>query len=279
MAIESTYEKALEFAISHYENFPVISFLIRKELRKDVAIIYWFARTADDFADEGNVQEKVRLENLDNFEKRLTNLLNGNFEDAYDYALAQTIKSRRLSPVYFYNLLKAFKQDVVKKRYESFSEVQNYCKNSANPIGRLILELFDIRNIEALQFSDNICTALQLTNFYQDVAIDYEKGRIYFPKDEMKNFDVTENMFQMNENSRNLKQLVKFNVDRTRQLFEQGRGLFSFLKGKLKIEIKWTVFGGEAILDKIEKNDFDVLSYRPKLNKTDFIILFFKSIV
>jgi squalene synthase HpnC len=279
MTNESTYEKALEFAKSHYENFPVISFFIPKELRKDVAIIYWFARTADDFADEGNVTEKDRLKNLDNFENRLTNLLNGNFEDEFDYALAQTIKSRRLSAEYFYNLLKAFKQDVVKRRYENFSEVQNYCKNSANPVGRLILELFNIRNNEAFQFSDNICTALQLTNFYQDVAIDYHKGRIYFPEDEMKNFDVTENMFRINENSRNLQQLVKFNLDRTRKLFKQGRGLFGFLSGRLRIEIKWTVFGGEAILDKIEKNDFDVLNNRPELNKTDFIGLLLKSII
>ena len=279
MANESTYYKALDFAKSHYENFPVISFLVPKEIRKDVAIIYWFARTADDFADEGNIPEKERLKNLDNFEKRLSNLLKENFEDEFDYALAQTIKSRRLSAEYFYNLLKAFKQDVVKKRYESFSEVQNYCKNSANPVGRLILELFNIRNNEAFQYSDNICTALQLTNFYQDAAIDYKKGRIYLPEDEMKNFDVTENMFRMNENSRNLKQLVKFNIDRTRKLFDKGKGLFSFLSGMLRIEIKWTVLGGEAILNKIEKNDFDVLNNRPELNKTDFIGLLLKSLV
>jgi squalene synthase HpnC len=279
MTSKSTYEKALEFAKSHYENFPVISFLIPKELRKDVAIIYWFARTADDFADEGNIPDKVRIENLENYENRLTNLLNGNFENEFDYALSQTIKSRRLSPEYFYNLLKAFKQDVVKKRYTNFSEVLDYCKNSANPVGRIILELFNIRNNEAFQFSDDICTALQLTNFYQDVAIDYKKSRIYLPEDEMKNFDVTENMFRMNENSRNLKQLVKFNVDRTRNLFDKGKGLFSFLSGMLRIEIKWTVFGGEAILNKIEKNDFDVLNNRPELNKTDIIGLFLKSIV
>jgi squalene synthase HpnC len=278
MTIESTYDKALKFAKTHYENFPVISFLIPRELRKDVAIIYWFARTADDFADEGNGPDKKRLENLDNFEKRLARILDEKFDNEFDYALAETIKSKRLSPEHFYYLLKAFKQDIVKKRYANFSEVQDYCKNSANPVGRLILELFDIRNNEAFQFSDNICTALQLTNFYQDVAIDYKKGRIYFPEDEMKKFNVTENMFRMNENTPNFKELVRFNVARTRELFEEGKGLFRFLYGRLKVEIKWTVLGGEAILTKIEKNNFDVLNKRPKLNKTDFFILLLRSI-
>jgi squalene synthase HpnC len=278
MTVESTYDKVLKFAKSHYENFPVISFLIPKDLRKDVAIIYWFARTADDFADEGNFPEKVRIGNLDNFERRLANLLNGNFEDEFDHALAQTIKSRRLSPEHFYNLLKAFKQDVVKRRYGDFSEVLEYCQNSANPVGRLILELFDIRNKEAFDASDNICTALQLTNFYQDVKIDYKKGRIYFPVDEMAKFGVTESMFGMNENKLNLQELVKYNVERTRKLFYSGRKLFEHLSGKLKVEITWTVFGGEAILDKIEKNNYNVLNKRPALNKLEFILLFLRSI-
>jgi phytoene/squalene synthetase len=166
----------------------------------------------------------------------------------------------------------------VKKRYASFSEVKEYCRNSANPVGRLILELFDIRNEEASQYSDNICTALQLTNFYQDVKIDYKKGRIYFPIDEMGKFGVTENMFRMSENTFNLQQLVEFNVSRTRELFHSGRQLFKHLSGRLRVEITWTVFGGEAILDKIEKNNYYVMDKRPKLNKLDFIRLFLNSI-
>ena len=278
MNTKSAYKKAIDFAKKHYENFPVVSFLIPGELKKDVAIIYWFARTADDLADEGNFSERERLENLDKFEKRLGNSLNGKFEDEFDIALSETINKRKLSSENFYNLLKAFKQDVVKKRYASFFEVQEYCKNSANPVGRLILELFDIRNKEAFDASDKICTALQLANFYQDVKIDYKKGRIYFPMDEMGKFGVTENMFRMNENSRNLQQLVKFNVERTRELFCSGRQLFEYLRGRLRVEITWTVFGGETILDKIEKNNYNVLDERPKLNKLDFIRLFLKSI-
>ena len=278
MDTENSYKKALEFAKTHYENFPVVSFLIPHELRKDIAIIYWFARTADDFADEGNYSEKERLENLDKFEKRLGNSLNGKFEDGFDLALLETINKKKLTSENFYNLLKAFKQDVLKKRYASFSEVQEYCRNSANPVGRLILELFDVRNEKPFNASDNICTALQLTNFYQDVKIDYEKGRIYFPVDELDEFGVTENMFRMSENTRNLQQLVKFNIGRTMELFQNGKQLFEHLSGRLRLEITWTVFGGEAILDKIEKNNYNVLDERPKLNKMDFIRLFLKSI-
>jgi squalene synthase HpnC len=277
MNSENAYKKALIFAKDHYENFPVVSFLIRKELRKDVAIIYWFARTADDLADEGNHSEKERLENLEIFENRLTRLLNDNFESEFDLALAESIKTRNLNPAHFYNLLKAFKQDVVKKRYAAFSEVKDYCKNSANPVGRLILELHDIRNEEAFSYSDDICTALQLTNFYQDTAIDFEKGRIYYPLEEMEKFKVVEKMFRLNENNSNLRELVKFSTSRTKELFNRGKNLLHYLDGCLKMEIKWTILGGEKILGKIEENNFDVIQQRPIITKIDFIWLIIKS--
>ena len=197
--ITFAYKSALDFAKKHYENFPVGSLLIPKDLRKHVAIIYWFARTADDYADEGNMSEDERIEKLNDFENSLNDLLNGKFKSPFEQALHQTIKQKNLTPQLFYDLLKAFKQDVVKKRYNNFDEVLEYCRYSANPVGRLILELFGIRSGEALKYSDKICTALQLTNFYQDIEIDYQKGRIYFPENEMKQFDVTENMFAKKE--------------------------------------------------------------------------------
>ena len=277
MNSENAYKKALIFAREHYENFPVVSFLIRKEIRKDVAIIYWFARTADDLADEGNYSENERLENLEKFENRLNNLLNDKFESEFDMALAKSIKTRNLNPAHFYNLLKAFKQDVVKKRYAAFSEVEDYCRNSANPVGRLILELHDIRNEEAFRYSDDICTALQLTNFYQDTAIDFEKGRIYYPLDEMEKFNVVEKMFLLKENNSNLRKLVKFSTNRTKKLFENGKNLLRYLDGRLKMEIKWTILGGEKILRKIEENNFDVIQQRPVLTKSDFTWLIIKS--
>jgi phytoene/squalene synthetase len=137
--------------------------------------------------------------------------------------------------------------------------------------------LFGIRSGEALKYSDKICTALQLTNFYQDIEIDYQKGRIYFPENEMKQFDVTENMFAKKENNVNLSQLLKYNIDRTRTMFDEGIKLLPFLNGRLKLEIKWTILGGEAVLNKIKKNDYNIFNSRPKLTKSDFGALFIKS--
>jgi squalene synthase HpnC len=273
------YSGALKFAKNHYENFPVVSFLIPSGLRKHVAVIYQFARTADDFADEGNYSVEERLSNLNKFEDRLTELLNGNYIDSFEYALYSTINNMKLSSNEFYKLLKAFKQDVTKNRYSSFDDLLGYCKNSANPVGRLILELFNIRDKKAIEYSDNICTALQLTNFWQDSEIDYKKGRIYYPTDEMKKFSITEKMFELKENNLNLKELVGYNVERTHKLFFEGKKLIPYLKGRLKYEIKWTIEGGESILRKIEKNKFNVFQTRPELTKIDFIILLLKAFI
>ncbi len=277
--LNTGYSEAIKFAGNHYENFPVVSFLVPPELRKHVAIIYWFARSADDYADEGKYSVAERLSNLDNFEKRLTEILKGNYRNSLEYALNSTISSKNLTHDEFYKLLTAFKQDVTKSRYTTFDELLNYCKNSANPVGRLILELNNIKDDKAFCFSDNICTALQLTNFWQDTKIDFLKGRIYYPADEMEKYSVMEKMFELNENNLNLKGLVRYNVERTLEFFEEGRKLIPFLKGRLKYEIKWTIEGGESILKKISKNNFDVLQIRPKLSKVDFIILLFKAFI
>jgi len=275
----SAYSKSLKFAKSHYENFPVVSFLIPKNLRKHVAIIYWFARTADDYADEGNFSKGERLEKLNNFEYRMKQLIIGKTESDYEIALANTIIEKNLTAENFYNLIKAFRQDVIKNRYENFDEVIDYCKHSANPVGRLILELFNIRSEEAINHSDKICTALQLTNFLQDVSIDYKKGRVYLPKDEMEMFQITEKLFEGKENNHKLKQLVKHNVDRAQNLLDEGKKLFSILSGRLKVEIIWTVAGGEEILDQIRKNGYNVLNNRPELSKMRMISLFLKSLI
>ena len=276
--IESAYSATVEYAKNHYENFPVISILIPRHLRKHVSIIYWFARTADDLADEGEVSEEIRLKNLNDFEIRLTQLLDGNPNNNLELALKNTIEKKQLNTVHFYNLLKAFKQDVTKKKYESYDELLNYCENSANPVGRLILELFNIRDENAFLLSDKICTALQLTNFYQDVSVDWEKGRIYIPQDELEKYEVRKKVFEINENSLNFKSVLKANIERTEKLFVEGRQLLKYLRGRLKFEIAWTILGGEKILDKIKKIDYDVLNQRPELTKSELIILFFKSL-
>jgi len=276
--IYDAYKSALKFAKTHYENFPVVSRLIPKKIRKHIAIIYWFARTADDLADEGNEWEEVRLKNLDDFELSLKNLLNRNAKNEYEFALANTINENKLSQQHFFDLIKAFKQDVVKKRYENFNEVSDYCQHSANPVGRLILELFDIRDEKAFEYSDKICTALQLTNFLQDTVIDYNNGRIYLPVDEMQKFGVTEKLFEQKDICDNLKLLIKYNTDRIQKLFDEGKKLLPFLRRRLKYEIIWTVKGGEEILEQIRKNDYNVFTYRPELSKIRMAGLLIKSL-
>ena len=273
------YNEARQLAKSHYENFPVVSLLVPEKFRNDIAVIYWFARTADDYADEGNFVSSIRLEKLQTFEDRFKSLLKESPATELEAALRNTIITRKLNPEYFFNLLNAFKQDVTKTRYADFTEVLDYCFNSANPVGRILLELFDVRNERAFYFSDKICTALQLTNFIQDTSIDFSKGRIYYPLNEMEKFGVNEKMFELKEISLNLKKLIEFSVNRTQHLFDEGKGLLKFLSGRFKYEIAWTIRGGEEILNKIRGADFDIFTRRPVLTKTDYLKLFIKSFI
>ena len=274
--IASGYRAAFKLAKMHYENFPVVSFLLPSHIRNDTAAIYWFARTADDYADEGNLNQSERLRKLDELETRLTALLNQQTEVPKEMALRNTIISKNLDVKYFYDLLKAFKQDVTKKRYATFSEVLDYCSCSANPVGRIMLDLLNIRNENAFFLSDKICTALQLTNFIQDTEIDYKKGRIYYPLDELNKFGVNESAFEMRENNLNFKKLLEFSVSRIQSYFDDGKGLLEFLSGRFKSEINWTIRGGEKILSKIRGADFDVFIKRPVLAKTDHLIILLK---
>ncbi len=279
MQNETAYQEALKLSASHYENFPVSSFLIKKELRKDVAIIYWFARTADDIADEGDISSSERIQNLDQFEFRFNELLKGNFCNSFEQALHSTIIHRNLTTHLFFDLLSAFRQDITKTRYQSFDELLDYCKRSADPVGRLILELHNIRNQEAFLYADSICTGLQLTNFYQDIGIDYKKGRIYIPLNEILEFRADEIDFGGSNSSINLKRLIEFNVKRNKKMYIEGRKLLPFLTARLKYEIKWTILGGEQILQEIENNEYEVLCKRPKLSKLKFIKLLLKSLL
>jgi squalene synthase HpnC len=272
--METTYQNAINFAQNHYENFPVVSYFIKKDLRKHIAIIYQFARQADDIADEGNLTNDERIKLLNEYEQALTNSLNNKFENLFWRAIKNTIKEFSLSTNNFYNLLSAFKQDVVKTRYKDFADLLDYCKRSANPVGRIILELHNIHEENVLKYSDDICTALQLTNFYQDVSIDIKKDRIYIPQSEIIKFKVKETAFEDKEINTNFTKLMKFQIDRTKRIFNNGRNLLKFLPLALKIEILLTIKGGGTILTKIEKNNFDVLNNRPTLNKKDYLKVF-----
>lgn len=277
--MDSAYKQALDFAGSHYENFPVISFLIPRNLRKHIAIIYQFARNADDFADEGNLTPEIRIKKLNGFEKDFIEALKGNYKNYFWEALENTIGIFNLTPQYFSDLLTAFKQDVTQHSYETKHDLMNYCKYSANPVGRIILEFFNIRDTESFEYSDAICTALQLTNFYQDISIDYLKDRIYIPKEDMRKFGVTGKIFELKENNSNFKKLLNYEIAETEKLFRKGKKLLNRLPLRLKYEIIWTILGGEKILQKIEKINCNVLNLRPTLTKKDFIEIFFRSFI
>lgn len=276
---DQEYRESLELAATHYENFPVVSFLVPRRLKKDIALIYRFARQADDIADEGMLSDKERLIILNRYEEDLNRALAGKPSDAYWASLARTIREKKLSHVNFFNLLKAFRQDITKKRYGTFSELMSYCCNSANPVGRIILELYDIRQKEIFQCSDYICSALQLANFYQDVSIDINKGRIYIPMDEMARFEVIEEDFELRRNNSNFKSLLKFQIERTREMFLRGRKILNELPFPLKQEIHWTILGGEKVLNKIENIGYNVLNHRPKLNKLEYLTLVIKTFI
>ena len=277
--IKEAYKKAIQFTRSHYENFPVVSFLIPKELFHHIAIIYWFARTADDIADEGSDNVIKKIESLNKFELRFTSLLKCECESELEFALYNTIRSKNLSSEYFYNLLSAFKQDVTVKRYSTYSDLLNYCQRSANPVGRLILELYNIKDEEAFKFSDKICTGLQITNFLQDISIDYEKGRIYIPSEDLTEFGIDESYFEKQIVDKDFSSLLEFQIQRTYKLFKEGENLLKFLSGRLKYEIKWTILGGKEILKFIRINNYDIFNRRPKLTKKKFIFLLIKSLI
>ena len=262
----------------HYENFPVASFLIPHNKKNVIRLIYWFARTADDFADEGNISPEQRMILLNEFENEFLVSLKNQSKIIYLNLLSKEIKLNNLDSNLFLNLLSAFKQDIVKLRYNHFSEVLDYCTRSANPIGRLLLQLFGYQSNEIFSLSDKICTSLQLINFIQDTKIDISRNRLYYPLDELVSYKVSESDLLNLKMNDDLKKLIKFNVDRAREIMNQGKELTKKLKGKFTVEIRWTILGGEEILKKIEKIDFNVVAIRPTISKLDYIKIFIRSL-
>lgn len=283
--IKSSFKYCEDLTRRHYENFPVASFLIPKARRKYIYAIYAFARAADDFADEPGIEggKEKRLALLDEWNTKLDDCYGGKAYDPIFIALGETVKDCKIPKELLENLLDAFRQDVVKNRYENFNEVLNYCKNSANPVGRLVLTVFDIHGDELHNNSDKICTALQLANFWQDVKVDLEKNRIYLPKDEMNKFGVSEEDLKNSKFNPDFRGLTKFQVERTESLFDEGKKLIELLKRdsvskRLILELKLTWLGGMEILNKIKAIDYNVLKTRPKLNIIDKLKLVIKTL-
>ena len=265
-------------AVDHYENFPVASILLPKRLRKPVAAIYHFARSADDIADEGNFPDEERLSRLSTFRAELDRIANGEIPEMPLFQnLAAEIKQHALPLQPFYDLLDAFSQDVVKKRYGNYTELLDYCRRSANPVGNLLLHLYGEATEINIAYSDAICTSLQLINFWQDVKKDYAINRIYLPFDEMLLFGVTETQIAENIVDGNFKRLMKFQADRARSLMLQGAPLGSVLKGRIGLEMRMIIAGGMRILDKLEAANFDMYNRRPVLRPFDWVIMLAKS--
>ena len=261
-------------AVGHYENFPVASLLLPAPLREPVEIIYRFARSADDIADEGDDPADVRLRKLSACREQLGHPVEPLFRD-----VAKLIAQQDLPVQLFADLLDAFSQDVVKKRYEDFSEVLDYCRRSANPVGRLLLHLFKRTTESDLRRSDAICTSLQLVNFWQDVDVDYTKDRrVYLPQDEMARFGVNERHLREKICDDAWRSLMAFQVERARDLMLQGAPLGRSLPGRVGLEIRATVQGGLKILEKIERAEYDVFRRRPTLKSFDWPLLLLKAV-
>lgn len=262
-------------AVDHYENFPVASILLPRRLVPAVEAIYAFARSADDIADEGDAAPADRLAALDRYERELDAIAAGlPRADPMFGRLARVVADYQLPLQPMRDLLSAFRQDVGTTRYASFGELLDYCRRSANPVGRLMLALYgaagEARN---LRESDAICTALQLINFWQDVAIDIAKGRIYIPLEDLAAHGVGEDAIARGVQDAPWRALMRFEVRRARALMLDGAPLAARLPGRIGWELRLVVQGGLRILEAIEAVDYDVFRRRPRLGPRDWVVL------
>ncbi|MFC7296835.1 squalene synthase HpnC [Herminiimonas aquatilis] len=266
-------------AVDHYENFPVASILLPARLRPAVEIIYAFARSADDLADEGDADADERLAALAAYENGLDQIAAAVIpSDALFRDLEKVITEYRLPLQPFRDLLSAFKQDVVTTRYADFSVLLDYCRRSANPVGTLMLHLYGAATEKNLRDSDAICSALQLINFWQDVAVDIQKARIYIPLDDMQKFLVNEDHITSQRPDDAWCKLMQFEVARARSMLLSGAPLALRLPGRIGWELRLVVQGGLRILEGIEAVDYDVFQQRPKLGKSDWLLLVWRAI-
>ncbi len=278
-AIEAAYDHCLARAHSHYENFPVASLLLPRRIRRPVAAVYAFARTADDLADEGELTAPERIAALDALGAALDRAVAGEpTTDPMLIATADAIHRHRLPVQLFHDLLTAFRQDATTRRYADFNEVRAYCRCSADPVGRLLLHLFEEASAENLRLSDRICSALQLINFLQDIAQDLEENdRIYLPQDEMARFGVSELDLAERRVTQPLRKLLAFQIERTRTMMLEGAPLGRRLPGRFGLEIRLIVEGGLAILDRLETDLADPFA-RPRLRSRDQLAMLFRAL-
>jgi squalene synthase HpnC len=274
--LDAAYARCQRMAREHYENFPVASYLLPSSMRPHIAAIYAFARTADDFADEPGMADADRLRQLDDWSTRLERAEHadspkppGDVRDEIFIALAHTIRQCRLPTSLFHDLLSAFRQDVVQKRYSTWDDVLDYCRRSANPVGRLVLRVAGHESATLDARSDDICTALQLANFWQDLERDWQIGRLYVPEQDRGQAGARlEDLFERRM-SAEWRQVMAEMVRRTRALFASGRAVCDGIEGRLRWELRLTWLGGSRILDRLEQSGYDVFIHRPKLGLGD----------
>ena len=260
-------EYCRRLATNHYENFSVATWFLPKRLHRHFYAVYAYCRISDDLGDEvGNAQTSLRL--LDAWEEELNACYEGRPKHPVFVALAETVRECDIPKQPFADLLAAFRQDQTVSRYETFEQLLGYCVNSANPVGRLVLYVCGYRDAELQQLSDYTCTALQLANFWQDVTVDYQKGRIYLPLQDLRRFKVTEQQIAARQFSDDFRELMRFEVARARDWFALGQPLAGRLDRELAIDIELFTRGGQEILHAIERQGYDVLKARPAISKS-----------
>jgi squalene synthase HpnC len=266
--VEAAYAYCERMARGHYENFPVASRFLPPALRRHVWAAYAFARSADDFADEGRYAGR-RREALEFWEGELERAFFGEADHPVFIALKDTVEKRDVPIAPFRDLLTAFNMDLSVDRYSTFAELERYMQHSAHPVGRLVLYIFNYRDPSLHRYSDDLCAALHLTNFIQDVAVDLTKDRIYLPEEDLRHFGVSEEMLFARKVTPEIRDLLRFQVARARSLFERGRPLIDKVGPELGFELAMIRNGGLTILDKIEAVGYDVFHRRPILNAAD----------
>jgi phytoene synthase len=273
--LDAAYAECARIARTHYENFPIGSLLLPRRLRRDLAAVYAFARGADDLADEGD--DAGRVARLDAWEAKLLACAAHPeaAEDPVFRALGHTIAVHRLPLEPFRDLLVAFRRDAAgdTATMPTWADVLAYCRCSANPVGRIVLALFGHRDAERQARSDDVCTALQLTNFWQDVRGDLARRRVYLPEEDLDRFPASRAALAAGRVNEDFRQLLAFEIERTRGLFARGLGLADLVDGRLRREVRLFARGGLAILDRIEAVGYDVFARRPTLGRGDFVRL------
>jgi squalene synthase HpnC len=307
--LQASYAACEHLARTHYENFPVASRLLPRHLRPHVAAVYAFARTADDIADEPGLGDHQRLRLLAGFHERLDSETSSNPDvgdrlslasagdavaagaasakgeapstghpgaldaDAIFPALLDTIEKFDLPVSLFTDLLSAFEQDVTTTRYDTWPEIIDYCRRSANPVGRIVLRLNNYDTPALDEASDAVCTALQLTNFWQDLAVDWSRGRLYVPEETWRTRGASLEDLDRKRWTHAWQAALEDCGTRTRSLFAQGRAVCDGVQGRLRYELRATWLGGSRLLDQLERRHFDVFGARPSLGVTDGLVI------